>query len=475
MKIGAGLVLNTLTNAVDVSFTGTTFLEAGRGLTTATNTTTGALIFNLNTATTATFGGVVIGTSLYINTQTAVVNVNTATTATIGGVRIGTSLYINTQTAVVNVNTATTATAGIVRIGDGISVNTTGTITLTTASTTQLGGIRVGANLNMDNEGYLSAVGTGLSVTKFDLTATSYTNSIPIYNGVGNTSTGLIIGDNNINLFANTSTGLIIGNNRVDLFANTSTIVLSTSGSKIVAGDWYFNLNNGWDIRNNVDNYSPSFSGNKTDGILLKAGPSPSYEGNYFKLPRANETDTTWAYGYEGSESNWSYVQQRRSYYDGDSTSVRIKHNKQYFVMGLDRGIRLYNSTPYGSSALTLDTFTAKLKQSDTGPYLNLLATTATLSVSTASYVQITTSSIAITSIATTASNILLKTSEVVLGDSQYQSQLRVQRIYNYAGTYAPVFPAGVQFGDNSVQTTAWQPAELFQRFVDFQNPTDPH
>jgi hypothetical protein len=102
------------------------------------------------------------------------------------------------------------------------------------------------------------------------------------------------------------------------------------------------------------------------------------------------------------------------------------------------------------------------------------LATTATLSVSTASYVQITTSSIAITSIATTASNILLRTSEVVLGDSQYQSQLRVQRIYNYAGTYAPVFPAGVQFGDNSVQTTAWQPDELAQRFVDFQNPLDP-
>jgi len=53
-------------------------------------------------------------------------------------------------------------------------------------------------------------------------------------------------------------------------------------------------------------------------------------------------------------------------------------------------------------------------------------------------------------------------------------STLYVQKIYNYAGTYAPTFPAGVQFADNSVQVTAWQPNTLYQQYVDFQNPTDP-
>jgi hypothetical protein len=36
--------------------------------------------------------------------------------------------------------------------------------------------------------------------------------------------------------------------------------------------------------------------------------------------------------------------------------------------------------------------------------------------------------------------------------------QLRVDKIYNYEGTFAPFFPAGVQFNDNTVQRTAFEP-----------------
>jgi len=429
MKIGAGLVLNTFTNAVDVSFTGTTFLEAGRGLTTATNTTTGALIFNVNTATTATFGGV----------------------------RIGTSLYINTQTAVVNVNTATTATAGIVRIGDGISVNTTGTISLTTASTTQLGGIRVGANLNMDNEGYLSAVGSGLSAGSFNLTATSYTNSIPIYNGVGNTSTGLIIGDN-----------------RVDLFANTATLTLTQSRSSLASSNWEFSIgaslpngsNQGWQIRNSDDADSPYMLASKDSGVTI------SSKYGLFDFPSDNTHSSIWAYGPNTTqESSTLYYSLNRGQSYGNSISAVMRNANQYLILGDQKGIELINGS---GSNLLLSATTASIQYSSAGPALTLLATTATLSVSTASSIQINTSSIAITAIATTATSILLRSSQSIIGNGQYASQLRVQEIYNYAGTYAPVFPAGIQFGDNSVQTTAWQPAELFQRFVDFQNPTDP-
>lgn len=36
--------------------------------------------------------------------------------------------------------------------------------------------------------------------------------------------------------------------------------------------------------------------------------------------------------------------------------------------------------------------------------------------------------------------------------------ELRVNRIYNYAGTYAPFFPAGIQLADSTVQVTAYFP-----------------
>jgi hypothetical protein len=422
MKIGAGLVLNTLTNAVDVSFTATTFVEAGRGLTTATNTTTGALIFNVNTATTATFGGVVIGPTL----------------------------YINTQTAVVNVNTATTATAGIVRIGDGISVNATGTITLTTASTTQLGGIRVGANLNMDNEGYLSAVGSGLSAGSFNLTATSYTNSVPIYNGVGNTSTGLIIGDNRVDLFSTSTGSLTLTPNDVRMFAGTQTFYINNIGGFGVGNETtYLQGDNGTERVIKLVASTNTINAGTVNGLVV--------------------------YGRSGRLAYWQY--EKGSFgvtdttFDGEPNNLYVKRENQWMVFGPNRGIRLYNE---GGTNLLLSATTASIQYSSAGPALTLLATTATLSVSTASSIQITTSSIAITAIANSATSILLRSSQSIIGNGQYASQLRVQEIYNYAGTFAPVVPAGIQFGDNSVQTTAWQPDELSQRFVDFQNPTDP-
>jgi len=60
------------------------------------------------------------------------------------------------------------------------------------------------------------------------------------------------------------------------------------------------------------------------------------------------------------------------------------------------------------------------------------------------------------------------------VGTVSTSSVLRVQKIYNHAGTYAPTFPAGIQFPDNSVQVTAWQTSTLYQQYLDFQNPYDP-
>jgi len=67
----------------------------------------------------------------------------------------------------------------------------------------------------------------------------------------------------------------------------------------------------------------------------------------------------------------------------------------------------------------------------------------------------------------------LVSSNETTIGTAS-TSTLNVQRIYNHAGTYAPTFPAGIQFGDNSVQVTAWQTSTLYQQYIDFQNPQDP-
>ncbi len=53
---------------------------------------------------------------------------------------------------------------------------------------------------------------------------------------------------------------------------------------------------------------------------------------------------------------------------------------------------------------------------------------------------------------------VYIKGYDTVLGTDAGNSTLQVNRIYNYAGTNAPFFPAGVQYPDNSIQITAFYP-----------------
>ena len=57
---------------------------------------------------------------------------------------------------------------------------------------------------------------------------------------------------------------------------------------------------------------------------------------------------------------------------------------------------------------------------------------------------------------------VLINSPEVTIGDQLTGftniGELRVNKIYNYAGTYAPFFPAGVQYADSTVQITAYHP-----------------
>ena len=54
-------------------------------------------------------------------------------------------------------------------------------------------------------------------------------------------------------------------------------------------------------------------------------------------------------------------------------------------------------------------------------------------------------------------SSIVLSSDFTQIGPDVNNSELRVQNIYNHAGTSAPFFPAGVQYQDNTIQRTAWR------------------
>ena len=54
--------------------------------------------------------------------------------------------------------------------------------------------------------------------------------------------------------------------------------------------------------------------------------------------------------------------------------------------------------------------------------------------------------------------NILAQSSGYTrIGSNNTSSNLHVRAIYNYDGTFAPFFPAGVQYQDQTVQRTAWR------------------
>lgn len=61
----------------------------------------------------------------------------------------------------------------------------------------------------------------------------------------------------------------------------------------------------------------------------------------------------------------------------------------------------------------------------------------------------------------TATNNIFLQAPEVTVGQDIYESELQVSKIYNYSGVGPPLFPAGVQYPDQTVQFTAYNPNDM--------------
>lgn len=190
---------------------------------TATNSTVTSLLVNSTVNASSTLSGAVIirgglgvGRDLYarnmftnghaVSTQTYVLN--TATTATFGGVRIGNTMVIdgnavlnfNTNTAVTTatyatyaLTTATVGSLGVVIIGNGIDINYQGVISLntstlmTTATTAQfvstpattisLGGVRIGNGVNVTANGTISVNTSTLMAQAVNITTVATSTS----------------------------------------------------------------------------------------------------------------------------------------------------------------------------------------------------------------------------------------------------------------------------------------------------------
>lgn len=153
--------------------------------------------------------------------------------------------------------------------------------------------------------------------------------------------------------------------------------------------------------------------------------------------------------------SSWTYS------LPAASTSVRggIKVGNGLEITGGDV-LNVTTSTAYGNVSLTqdMDTNGYKIRYNSgtvTTSYMDVNA--STIDIKTDTQLDLTATGTTSTNIRLTSGLVDLRGNAVRVGSDIYHSTLRVGEIYNYAGTSAPFFPAGVQYQDNTIQRTAWR------------------
>jgi hypothetical protein len=365
--------------------------------------------YTLPTATTSVLGGVKIdGTTITINgsgvissVNTNTYTLNTATASVLGGIKVGNYLSIDAG-GVLSVNTAslgviaytlTTATSsalGGVRIGSGVNISANGTISvsgysLPIASAGTLGGIKIGSGLDIDGSGVVSVNGSS-TAGYVSLTATMYTNALPMAWNSAHTGTNLTIGQPGA------------GQPRIYLTDDYNGAGVGTSTRYINFDDNSINLSaNSWAYGNSYDTY-----------IKLKSYPSAGNDRM-----------------------------------DLFSTDIYINPNGGGVTIGQNGRTTIQSNTFEVYSTLT--SITASSAIGFTAPEIDFyspivnFANTGTSTVFSASQ------------------EIHLNTPRVKIGTDIYNSQLNVNKIYNFNGTYAPKFPAGIQYNDETVQITAFR------------------
>lgn len=474
---------------------------------------------NLNAATTSTIGGIKVGDYLSITGDVLTVNTASlglavlpiATTSTLGGIKVGSGLTINSSTGVLSASTAseyllpiaTNSVLGGIKVGSGLTINTSSGVLssdeylLPIATDSVLGGFKVGTGLTINpSTGVLSAVSTA----SISLVSALATNGYPIVSAFTITDTKLLLSDVNGKLASKTTTNAdpISGVYRI----LTSENEVNVLGAKIF-GDGYgppdqvgvVQLIN----KNSLTNSNaPSTSTNYINSLSMgREGIALSKTVNPFTGPGVGDRDTVLSVGTfdmfsDGLDiKSFSILDAFNDFVDDglsgaeNNNHVKLSHNVNskelvgYLtyawtsteiadVLIDDGGIRVNadtinlqtrNSSTY--IRFTNDDINVKSDQHNViaNDYI-LTANSATFNAKTLNFATTGTMNFSTTGTLTITAGdqINLNTPVTRVGEDIYESNLYVQKIYNFNGTFAPFFPAGVQFNDNTVQRTAYEP-----------------
>ena len=477
IKVGSSLIMDLATGILDVPLATTTssgLIRVGSGLSIgyngvlsvtavpasvplATTTSTGVIqignpfymngnILSINTATTSSFGVIKVGNGLgidgegrlYTNTNTGTnavyadgqhgieivgteVRLKLATTSTLGGVMISGDHGLYLIGSDLALRMANTVDLGGVRVGYGLSANQyTGVLSVNPANGDTFGGIILGAGLAIDGNGktYVTAFGSTSTTSTVSiiagqgLTLNSSTNIISLNTATANALGGIKVGQNlsidangvlnAVGTFTNITGQFNLGSNS---YTNGYTISYSTSTS--AGGEVDVNIDNvaisaGYTNARNiisVDNYGITLDSYGT-GQLVVGDNGVRIDG-------------------VGTSSTFS------------SSQINLNANSAVNLNAGDFKLRMTNNTARIYTNLTNESAKLVLE-----PGESTLQADDTLTL--------------------TAPTLMKLQSPFIQMGSLYDSRLYVGTIQNFSGTGPPLLADGVQYGDLSVQRTAW-------------------
>lgn len=316
------------------------------------------------------------------------------------------------------------------------------------ATTSTLGSIIVGDGLQVDVNGKVDVIGGGSSAGNISLTQDMETNAYRIKNGTAFLT--------------------------IDGSATDDIIILQngTTGDRTPA------TGPNWLNYTDIIGTSATISTNYWDSFLNKRSAE-------FKLVSVDDTDnpsdhsysTLEVYNDDGSavyptttRLNLSFTGTQLTHFDTTATITDLTLYKgQVTVSARDRTdnfnlapsikLQVFNDATESVSTkyVLVDKDSVTVKHSA----VNITGTTVTI-----------TGDEIVLNGPTTLTNVseftIATTGTVIIGASEEQSQLNVQKIYNYAGTGAPFFPAGVQYPDSTIQVTAFTTQTLGLYLIDF-------
>ena len=439
---------NTTLPTATTSTLGLVKVPTGSGLTVLSDGSL-YLSYSLPTATTSTLGGIKIGAGLAIN-GSGVVSVTTtsefvippADDTTIGGVKVSTSstsvlaqgsgLYIDSGNFIRG--RIADGSLGMVTIDStyGISANGAGLLTLNYASPNNIGGVKIdGTTIVMDGSGVISAVGggtTGTGKTYYagsGIAINTLSNVISVTTATTSTIGGVVIGDG-LQVTSGKTT-LKLGGNSLYIDANGALDVISTASSGVfdLSADGY---TNGYAIRHSVGSSGTFITvGGSSIAMATPTGVLNLGSQTYMTAGgQAGRLDL-------GGFTRLRALPDRELVIGSDDTVLRAGFYTK-LQLAVDDVQLQANSDAY---RLALTRNGADISRPDDASRAKLVLGVAETVLSNNTVVKI-------------------QSPDTQFGSNIFNSRIYAGVIYNYSGTGPPLLAEGVQYGDLSVQRTAW-------------------